>query len=77
MDGCISAPLDSKTSIESSAAAIKDWFRYEGRTFDIRCYEGPLNSRKFMYPGARQVERLECPTESGVLAPVTYTAGQG
>jgi hypothetical protein len=26
-------------SIESSTDAIKDWFKYGGRTFDIDCYE--------------------------------------
>jgi hypothetical protein len=39
MDGWIAAPLDSKVTIESSTKAIQDWFRYEGRAFDIECYE--------------------------------------
>ncbi|GBF62892.1 hypothetical protein TMEN_5483 [Trichophyton mentagrophytes] len=39
MDGWISAPPESTVTIESSTEAIQDWFRYEGRTFDIGCYE--------------------------------------
>ncbi|KAH3545846.1 hypothetical protein KXW20_007490, partial [Aspergillus fumigatus] len=39
MDGWIAAPLDRKVTIESSTKAIQDWFRYEGRAFDIDCYE--------------------------------------
>lgn len=39
MDGCISAPLDSKVCIKSSAEMIADWFKYGGRTFDLGCYE--------------------------------------
>ncbi|RHZ48746.1 uncharacterized protein CDV56_101040 [Aspergillus thermomutatus] len=39
MDGWIAAPPGSKVSIESSTKAIQDWFRYEGRAFDIDCYE--------------------------------------
>lgn len=39
MDGWIAAPPDSKITIESSTKAIQDWFQYEGRTFDIDCYE--------------------------------------
>ncbi|KAL4891332.1 hypothetical protein BDV59DRAFT_182245 [Aspergillus ambiguus] len=39
MDGWIAAPLGSKVTIESSTKAIEDWFLYEGRTFDIGCYE--------------------------------------
>lgn len=42
MYGWIAAPPDSKVAIESSTKAIQDWFRYEGRAFDIECYEkGP------------------------------------
>lgn len=39
MDGYISAPLDSGVCIQSSAEAVADWFRYEGSTFDLGCYE--------------------------------------
>ena len=39
IDGCISAPLDGKVCLESSAEMIADWFKYEGRTFDLGCYE--------------------------------------
>jgi hypothetical protein len=39
MDEHISAPLDSKVSIKSSAEMIADWFKYGGRTFDLGCYE--------------------------------------
>lgn len=39
MDGWIAAPPDSEVTIESSTRAIQDWFWYEGRTFDIDCYE--------------------------------------
>ncbi|KAF5859883.1 hypothetical protein ETB97_002242 [Aspergillus alliaceus] len=41
-DNCLkmdSSPPGSKATIESSTKAIQDWFRYEGRAFDINCYE--------------------------------------
>ena len=38
-DGWIAAPPGSGVTIESSTQAILDWFQYEGRTFDIACYE--------------------------------------
>jgi hypothetical protein len=39
MDGWIAGPPGSKVSIESSTKAIQDWFQYEGRVFNISCYE--------------------------------------
>jgi hypothetical protein len=39
LDGWIAAPPDCKVTIESSTKTIQDWFQYEGRTFDIKCYE--------------------------------------
>ena len=39
MDGWISSPPDCKISVTIFTEAIKDWFRYEGRTYDISCYE--------------------------------------
>jgi hypothetical protein len=39
MDGWIAAPPDGKVTIESSTKAVQDWFRYQGRAFDIGCYE--------------------------------------
>ncbi|KAJ6126189.1 hypothetical protein N7471_010682 [Penicillium samsonianum] len=39
MDGWIASPPGTKVSIESSTKAIEDWFQYEGRAFDIGCYE--------------------------------------
>ncbi|KAL3489517.1 hypothetical protein BJX62DRAFT_226544 [Aspergillus germanicus] len=39
LGGWVCAPPDTKISVESSTDAIKDWFKYGGRTFDINCYE--------------------------------------
>lgn len=38
-DGWIAAPPGSGVAIECSTQATLDWFQYEGRTFDIACYE--------------------------------------
>jgi hypothetical protein len=39
IDGWVCGPLYGKYSGESTTEAIKDWFKYDGRTFDILCYE--------------------------------------
>lgn len=43
MDGCISELLDSKVCLELLVEMIADWFKYGGRTFDLRCYKNFKN----------------------------------